>query len=146
MTAVWGCTGADCSALTGAAGDTLDAGSADSSKPATRSTTLPAACTEGQLHQDTDSGGSELYVCTATNIWTKLSTTVGGYAANFTLQTTLTIPGTTHQLGTSDLAIFVKDASSPRGVVIPNTITIDDSSFNVVITFLQAQSGRVYIK
>ena len=48
--------------------------------------------------------------------------------------------------GTSDLAIFVKDASSPRGVVIPNTITIDDSNFNVVITFLQAQSGRVYIK
>ena len=54
--------------------------------------------------------------------------------------------GTTHQLGTSDLAIFVKDANSPRGVVIPNTITIDDSTFNVVITFLQAQSGRVYIK
>ena len=88
----------------------------------------------------------ELYICTATNTWTKLSTTVGAYAANFTNQTTLTITGATHQLGTSDLAIFVKDASSPRGVVIPNTITIDDSSFNVVITFLQPQSGRVYIK
>ena len=69
--AVWGCTTGDCSALTGAAGDSLDAGSADSISPATRSTSLPGTCTEGQFHQDTDSGGTELYVCTATNTWTK---------------------------------------------------------------------------
>lgn len=72
ITAVWGCSTGDCSALTAAAGDTLDTGSADASSPATRSTTLPATCTEGRLHQDTDSGGSEIYVCTATNTWTKL--------------------------------------------------------------------------
>lgn len=75
ITDVWGCATGNCNDLTGASGDTLDAGLADSSKPATRSTALPGTCTEGQIHQDTDSGGSETYVCTAANTWTKLSTT-----------------------------------------------------------------------
>lgn len=35
------------------------------------SATLPATCTEKDLYQDTDSGGTEFYVCTATNTWTK---------------------------------------------------------------------------
>lgn len=69
---VWGCTTGNCNALTGAAGDSLDAGSADSSRPETRSTSVPGTCAEGQLHQDTDSGGTELYVCTATNAFTKV--------------------------------------------------------------------------
>jgi len=72
ITDVWACTTGNCNALTAASGDSLDAGSADASSPTTRSTTLPATCTEGQHHQDTDSGGSETYVCTATNTWTKL--------------------------------------------------------------------------
>lgn len=36
------------------------------------STSLPGTCAEGSLYQDTDSGGSELYVCTATNTWTNV--------------------------------------------------------------------------
>jgi hypothetical protein len=69
---VWSCASGNCSALTAAAGDSLDAGAADSSRPTTRSTALPGTCLEGQQHQDTDSGGSETYVCTAVNTWTKL--------------------------------------------------------------------------
>jgi hypothetical protein len=38
----------------------------------TGSTTLPATCTEKDIYQDTDSGGTEFYVCTATNTWTKV--------------------------------------------------------------------------
>lgn len=72
ITAVWGCSTGDCSTLTAAAGDTLDAGSADASSPTTRSTSLPGTCTEGQHHQDTDSGGSETYICTAANTWVKV--------------------------------------------------------------------------
>jgi hypothetical protein len=72
ITDVWTDSSGDVSALTAASGDTLDAGAADSSKPATRSTSLPATCTEGQQHHDTDSGGSELYVCTTTNTWIKI--------------------------------------------------------------------------
>ena len=72
ITDVWGCTTGNCNALTGAAGDSLNAASADSSIPLTQSTALPGTCTEGQVHQDTDSGGTETHVCTATNTWTKL--------------------------------------------------------------------------
>lgn len=75
VTDVWGCTSGNCNALTGAAGDSFDAGSADSSKPATRSTSLPGTCAEGQWHQDTDAGGSETYICTAANTWSKLAAT-----------------------------------------------------------------------
>lgn len=78
ITQVWTGTNGDVSALVAASGDTFDAGSADSSKPATRSTSLPPTCAEGQLHQDTDSGGSETYVCTATNTWTKLQSSFAG--------------------------------------------------------------------
>lgn len=39
--------------------------------------TLPATCTEKDLYQDTDSGGTEFYICTATNTWTKAGT-IGG--------------------------------------------------------------------
>lgn len=82
ITDVWGCTSGNCNAITGASGDSLDAGSADSSRPGTRSTSLPSDCYEGQVHQDTDSGGSETYICTvgdgpggSADTWTKLSTT-----------------------------------------------------------------------
>lgn len=71
ITDVWGCTTGNCNTLTGAAGDSLDAGSADSISPAVRSATLPGTCTEGYTYHDTDSGGTEWYVCTATNTWTK---------------------------------------------------------------------------
>lgn len=71
--AVWGCATGDCSTLTAASGDSLDAGSATSSRPSTRSTSLPGTCSEGEFHQDTDSGGTETYVCTATNTWTKFA-------------------------------------------------------------------------
>jgi hypothetical protein len=82
ITDVWGCTTANCSALTAAAGDSLDAGLADASSPATRSTTLPGTCAEGQLHQDTNSGGSETYICTATNTWLKIATTTDQIAVS----------------------------------------------------------------
>lgn len=68
---VFTCLSGDCSALTAAAGDSLNMSAGDSSRPATQSTALPGTCLEGQFHQDTDSGGTETYVCTATNTWVK---------------------------------------------------------------------------
>lgn len=89
ITDVWGCTSGNCNAITGASGDSLDAGSADSSRPGTRSTSLPSDCYEGQVHQDTDSGGSETYICTvgdgpggSADTWTKLSSTAAEVTDN----------------------------------------------------------------
>lgn len=67
ITDVWACTTGNCNSITGASGDSLDAGSADSISPATRSTSVPATCTEGFVHQETDAGGVETYTCTASN-------------------------------------------------------------------------------
>ncbi len=88
-------------ALTAAAGDSLDAGAADASSPSTRSTTLPATCNEGQSHQDTDSGGTETYICTATNTWTKLITTTDTVDL-----ATLATTATTANTGDSATAFF----------------------------------------
>lgn len=71
ITAVWDDGSGSVDALTAAAGDTFDAGAADSSKPCARGATLPGTCGEGDCFQDTDSGGSETYICTASNTWKK---------------------------------------------------------------------------
>jgi hypothetical protein len=75
ITDVWSVSSGNVNALTAASGDSFNAALADSSIPGTQSTSLPATCTEGQLHQDTDSGGSESYICVLTNTWNKLATT-----------------------------------------------------------------------
>jgi hypothetical protein len=63
--AVWGCTGGDCSALTAASGDTLNAASADSSVPWKVDTSDPGTCTENQaFYNSTDNVPK---VCTAAN-------------------------------------------------------------------------------
>src|SRR5688572_16152627 len=71
ITDVWSCTSGDCAALTAAAGDTFDAGSADSTNPCKEGTTAPATCSVGECFFDTDAtAGSNLLGCTATDTWT----------------------------------------------------------------------------
>lgn len=75
--------------------------------------------------------------------------TAGGgvpYGVDFTAQTTVTVPGTTHGLGTKDLHMTVYDTSSPRvKEIVPNSKEVNPSTFDVVITFAQAQSGRLVL-
>lgn len=145
ITDVWGCTSGNCNALTAAAGDSLDAGSADASSPATRSTSLPGSCTEGQQHQDTDSGGSELYLCTATNTWTKLvaesrSLTIAGTANEIASSAgaqdlsadrtwTLSLPST--------LNLTSKTVRIPNGTTLPGTCTVGDQFMDTDATIGQ---------
>jgi hypothetical protein len=67
------------------------------------------------------------------------------YAADFTSQTTVTITGATHNLGTCDLLARIYDASSPRRAIEPDAITCDATSKDVVVTFASAQSGRIVL-
>lgn len=67
------------------------------------------------------------------------------YHSQFTSQTSITFLGTVHNLGSPDLQVVCKDNSSPRQVVEPNTVTIDDNTFDVVITFSTAQTGACSI-
>jgi hypothetical protein len=64
------------------------------------------------------------------------------YNLAFTSQTLLSIPGTQHGLGTSNLIVACYDTSSPANYVEPSHVTVDPVAFNVTITFDHAQSGR----
>lgn len=68
------------------------------------------------------------------------------YAATFVNQTTLVVTGATHALGTADLGVCIYDsASGTRNLLIPNSVSIDSNTFNITVTFVQSQSGRIVI-
>lgn len=72
--------------------------------------------------------------------------TVAFYSATFTNQTTFTVLGTTHNLLTADLQVVVyNSATGTRSQIVPNTVSVDTNTFNVTITFVQPQSGRIVI-
>lgn len=71
---------------------------------------------------------------------------VAFYATSFTNQTTVTVLGTTHNLLTADLSVTVwNSATGTRSVIMPNTVSVDSTTFNVTVTFVQSQSGRIVI-
>lgn len=79
ITDVWGCSTGDCSALTAASGDSLDATAADSTAPVKDGTAVPGTCAVSELFFDTDeSAGANLYGCTSSNTWTLLGDGGGG--------------------------------------------------------------------
>lgn len=77
ITDVWGCTTGNCNALTAAAGDSLNAASADTTIPTKTGTALPGTCATGELFYDTDAtAGQNLYGCIS-NVWTLLGDGTG---------------------------------------------------------------------
>lgn len=74
-----------------------------------------------------------------------LGATAPQYATTFSNQTTLTIPGATHALGTGRLLWQLYDGASPRNVMQPSTLTIDQSTFAVVVSFAFPQSGTLVL-
>lgn len=104
------------------------------------SATLPATCTELDLYQDTNSGGTEFYVCTATNTWTKAGTGDG------------TIGGST---GATDDALVCADGTGGATVgactvgnldnlrLDGNTISSTDANGNIVLA--PNGTGRVIV-
>ena len=64
-------------------------------------------------------------------------------AVGFTLATTVTILGSTHGLGTKNLLIQAYDATG--AALDPGRVTVDASTFDVVVTFAQPQSGMLVL-
>lgn len=149
-----------CVAVTGGGGGGAGAGSYTQSFTAQTSVTLShglgskniiAACRDGSdnfidwnTFVSTSTSAATVTFTTAQTGYCTVTIGGGGvrYGATFSSQTTVTISGTSHLLGASDIHVQCRDAASPRQIVEPNTITIDDTSFDVVITFAVAQSGR----
>jgi hypothetical protein len=67
------------------------------------------------------------------------------YTETFGSFATWSIPGTTHNLGTADLFWQVYDAAGTPAALRPGRVTIDPTSFNVEITFRQAQAGTIVL-
>ncbi len=61
----------------------------------------------------------------------------------FATTTSVTIPGTAHNLGTSSPLIEIYDNASPRNSLEPNTISINTTTYDVTVTFVTPQSGVV---
>jgi hypothetical protein len=67
------------------------------------------------------------------------------YVTTFTSQTSVTVNGTTHRLGTASLIAECYDNSSPAQKVEPDRVNVDPVTFNITITFAAAQTGSCVI-
>ena len=76
---------------------------------------------------------------------TDLSAYAKTYVVGFTSQTTVTILGITHGLAKTDIFVAIWDTSVPRALIEAGSITIDSTTFDVVISFATAQSGRIVL-
>lgn len=103
---------------------------------------LPAAPLPGDLA--VDSGDSNRMKVFSGSAWVSLNPALppGNYTAFFTNSAVISIPGSTHNLGTANIIVQCYDNSSPSNLVEPSLITIDPASYTVTITFAAAESGR----
>jgi hypothetical protein len=69
----------------------------------------------------------------------------GGSTANyeetFSAVTTLTATGAEHGFGHRKILVACYDDSTPRAWIEPNTVTVDSSTFDVVVTFSTSETG-----
>lgn len=71
--------------------------------------------------------------------------TIPAYAATFTSQTTVTVTGATHGYTSDHLIVEVWDASTPRHLITPSSVTVDQTTHDVVVTFGSPTSGQIVI-
>ena len=67
------------------------------------------------------------------------------YSEAFTAVTSITILGTTHKITKTDLSITFWDDNAPRVMFEAGSITVHRTTFDVVISFAESQSGRVVL-
>jgi hypothetical protein len=95
-------------------------------------------------HLHTSIGGVDKLVCTTAGelgCGTGGSGAGGGVGTSFTAQTSVTIAGTTHNIGSKNLLVQCYDNASPAGAIQPASYTVSGSTFDVVVTFSAAQTG-----
>ena len=80
-----------------------------------------------------------------TSVWEPGLASALNYSKSVAAATTFSILGTEHALGTPNLIVTCYDGSSPAKRVEPDLVTVDPLSFNVVVTFAVAQTGRCVV-
>jgi hypothetical protein len=125
----------------------VDFSGAASTKPSQTGTVLPATCAVGQTFLNTAAQpGQNWYICTAANTWSVQGANgLANYAMPFTSATTVTVPGSTHQLGTAKLFVEVYDTEAPAVLVEPNEVQINPTTYDVTVSFAAPQSGTLVL-
>ena len=67
------------------------------------------------------------------------------YSEAFTAVTSITILGATHAIAKTNLSVTLWDNSNPRAMFEAGSITVHQTTFDVVISFAESQSGRVVL-
>lgn len=128
----------------------VDFAGALATRPFKTGTSLPSACSAGEAFFKTDApAGQNLFGCTAANIWTLQSGgSAGGtpnYGVSFDGAVAIVIPGSAHQVPTSNLLVTCYDTGTPAQVVEPDKVTVDPQSFDVQVLFAVPQSGHCVV-
>lgn len=64
------------------------------------------------------------------------------YSKSFTNAASVSIPDSEHRFGSANLAAVCYDNGSPAKQIIPNDVSVDNATYEVVITFSQPVTGR----
>lgn len=88
--------------------------------------------------------GEVLRWIAATNHWAPSPppTAAVNYSQAFTSQSAVTILGSAHGLGTSNLLVDCYDNSTPAARLSPSSVTVHPTTYDVAVTFASAQTGR----
>lgn len=70
----------------------------------------------------------------------------GRYVETFTAQTTISIPGATHLITTNMLTVDCYSDTDPRIRVMPDSVSADDGTNDIVITFFEAETGKCVLR
>ncbi len=108
---------------------------------------LPTIASAGDLA--VDSADSNRLKVFDGNLWVILTPNItlppANYVTFFTSQTSISIPGIAHGLGTSNLLVQCYDSATPANLVEPSLITVDPNSYNVTVSFATVETGRCVI-
>jgi hypothetical protein len=138
--------------MTVGSGATFQANNATRTAPMKSGTAPPGTCTVGDYFYDSDATvGQNTYACTSTNTWTLQGDGSGGgagvanYETSFSAQTSVTITGATHGFAHRKILIEAYDNSTPRQRIVPSLVTVDSSTFDVVVTFAASTTGLIML-
>ncbi|MGI8991378.1 MAG: hypothetical protein ACR2I2_17570 [Bryobacteraceae bacterium] len=67
------------------------------------------------------------------------------YGKAFNSASTVTVLGTEHGLGTANLVVGCYDTGTPASAIEADSVTVHPTTFDVTVTFAQAQSGKCVV-
>ena len=118
-----------------------DASGAATTKPAKTGTALPATCGVGEVFFNSSAApGANLYLCSATNVWTQVQSAIAGSSNFRQVFTSVTSTTLVHNLNTFGIVFSCFDNSTPPLWILPKSASLTDAN-TLTVTFASAQSG-----